>query len=97
LKEKRELSGSRSPPRVIVSESCFFFFLSESDWILILFIFCSSQVLFALCASVDLESVADDLLSLLSKDTCAVLPGTVASSEYKTRITVYLIAVFFFF
>ncbi|KAK7352183.1 hypothetical protein VNO80_17601 [Phaseolus coccineus] len=62
LKEKRELSGSRSPPRVIV--------------------------LFALCASVDLESLADDLLSLLSKDTCAVLPGTVASSEYKTRITV---------
>lgn len=62
LKEKRELSGSRSPPRVIV--------------------------LFALCASVDLESLGDDLLSLLSKDTCAVLPGTVASSEYRTRITV---------
>ncbi|KAG2400763.1 uncharacterized protein HKW66_Vig0093830 [Vigna angularis] len=62
LKEKRELSGSRSPPRVIV--------------------------LFALCASLDLESLADDLLSLLSKDTCVVLPGTVASSEYRTRITV---------
>ncbi|KAG5047945.1 hypothetical protein JHK85_009048 [Glycine max] len=62
LKEKRELSGSRSPPRVIV--------------------------LFALCASVDLESLADDLLSLLSKDTCVVLSGTVASSEYRTRITV---------
>ncbi|CAJ1973149.1 unnamed protein product [Sphenostylis stenocarpa] len=62
LKEKRELSGSRSSPRVIV--------------------------LFALCASVDLESLADDLLSLLSKDSCVVLQGTVASSEYKTRITV---------
>ncbi|WVZ19055.1 hypothetical protein V8G54_006377 [Vigna mungo] len=62
LKEKRELSGSRSPPRVIV--------------------------LFALCASLDFESLADDLLSLLSKDTCVVLPGTVASSEYKTRVTV---------
>ena len=65
-------------------------------WILILFIFCSSQVLFALCASVDLESLADDLLSLLSKDTCVVLSGTVASSEYRTRITVYQIAALLF-
>lgn len=91
MKEKRELSGSRSPPRVIVSESCFFFVGHRTfvSWILILFIFCSSQVLFALCASLDLESLADDLLSLLSKDTCVVLPGTVASSEYKTRVTVY--------
>ncbi|KAJ1397557.1 Ribosome biogenesis protein BMS1/TSR1, C-terminal [Sesbania bispinosa] len=62
LKEKRELSGSRSPPRVIV--------------------------LFALSASVDLGSLADDLMSLLSKDSSAVLSGTVASPEYKTRITV---------
>ncbi|RDX77837.1 Pre-rRNA-processing protein TSR1-like protein [Mucuna pruriens] len=62
LKERRELSGSRSPPRVIV--------------------------LFALCASVDLESLADDLLSLFSKDTCVVLSGTVASSEYRSRVTV---------
>ncbi|KAJ1427390.1 Ribosome biogenesis protein BMS1/TSR1, C-terminal [Sesbania bispinosa] len=62
LKEKRELSGSRSPPRVIV--------------------------LFALSASVDLGSLADDLLSLLCKDSSAVLSGTVASPEYKTRITV---------
>lgn len=61
LKEKRELSGSRSPPRVIV--------------------------LFALAASVDIDSVADDLLSLLSKDSSVALPGTVVSSEYRTRIT----------
>ena len=52
-----------------------------------------SQVLFALCASVDLESLANDLSSLLSKDSSTVLPGfgipTVASSEYKTRISVH--------
>ncbi|XP_004500884.1 uncharacterized protein [Cicer arietinum] len=62
LKEKRELSGSKCPPRVIV--------------------------LFSLCASVDLELLADDLLSLLSKESSAVLSGTVASSEYRTRVTV---------
>ncbi|KAK2392728.1 pre-rRNA-processing protein TSR1 protein [Trifolium repens] len=62
LKEKRELSGSKCPPRVIV--------------------------LFALCATVDLESLADDLLSLLSKESSAVLSGTVSSSEYRTRVTV---------
>ncbi|XP_027334573.1 pre-rRNA-processing protein TSR1 homolog isoform X2 [Abrus precatorius] len=62
LKEKRELSGSRSPPRVIV--------------------------LFGLSASVDLESLAGDLLSILSKGSSMGLPGTVASSEYRTRITV---------
>ncbi|XP_061372793.1 uncharacterized protein LOC133315228 [Gastrolobium bilobum] len=62
LKEKRELSGSTCPPRVIV--------------------------LFALSASVDLESLAVDLLSSLSEDSSAVLSGTVASSEYRTRTTV---------
>ncbi|PNX55591.1 pre-rRNA-processing protein TSR1, partial [Trifolium pratense] len=45
-------------------------------------------VLFALCATVDLESLADDLLSLLSKQSSAVLSGTVSSSEYRTRVTV---------
>ncbi|MCH84347.1 pre-rRNA-processing TSR1-like protein, partial [Trifolium medium] len=45
-------------------------------------------VLFALCATVDLESLADDLLSLLSKESSAVLSGTVSSSEYRTRVTV---------
>ncbi|KAF7829490.1 pre-rRNA-processing protein TSR1-like protein [Senna tora] len=62
IKEKRELSGSRNPPRVIV--------------------------LFGLSASVDLDSLAEDLLSLLSKEASAVVSGTVASSEYRTRITV---------
>ncbi|XP_058785527.1 uncharacterized protein LOC131660324 [Vicia villosa] len=62
LKEKRELSGSKCPPRVIV--------------------------LFALRDTVDLEPVANDLLSLLSNDSSAVLSGTVASSEYRTRVTV---------
>ncbi|XP_045813187.1 pre-rRNA-processing protein TSR1 homolog [Trifolium pratense] len=62
LKQRRELSGSKCPPRLIV--------------------------LFALCATVDLESLADDLLSLLSKQSSAVLSGTVSSSEYRTRVTV---------
>ncbi|CAK8569166.1 unnamed protein product [Lathyrus sativus] len=62
LKEKRELSGSKCPPRVIV--------------------------LFALCDTVDLEPVAVDLLSLLSSDSSAGLSEPVASSEYRTRVTV---------
>ncbi|XP_057748887.1 uncharacterized protein LOC130967838 [Arachis stenosperma] len=62
LKEKRELSGSRSPPRVIV--------------------------LFGLSASVDLDSLNDDLLSLLSKESSSGMSsGTVASSDYRTRTT----------
>ncbi|GAU30187.1 hypothetical protein TSUD_311380 [Trifolium subterraneum] len=48
----------------------------------------NKMVLFALCATVDLESLANDLLSLLSKESSAVLPGTVSSSEYRTRVTV---------
>lgn len=62
LKEKRELTGSKCPPRVIV--------------------------LFALCATVDLEPLADDLLTLLSKEFSAARSETVASSEYRTRATV---------
>ncbi|XP_054810360.1 uncharacterized protein LOC129311900 [Prosopis cineraria] len=62
MKERRELSGSRNPPRVIV--------------------------LFGLSASVDLDSIAEDLLSLLSKEAVAVASGTVASPEYRTRVTV---------
>ncbi|KAK2404607.1 pre-rRNA-processing protein TSR1 protein [Trifolium repens] len=50
-------------------------------------------VLFALCASVDLESLADDLFALLSKHSSStVLPGpltpTIDSSEYRARISV---------
>jgi len=41
----------------------------------------------------DLESLANDISSLLSKDCSTVLPGfgtpTIASSEYKTRISVH--------
>ncbi|XP_022157530.1 pre-rRNA-processing protein TSR1 homolog isoform X2 [Momordica charantia] len=59
LQDKRALSGSRSPPRVIV--------------------------LFALSASVDLNPLAEDLLSLLSPGASS---STVASSEYKLRATV---------
>lgn len=59
--------------------------------------FCSLQVLFGLSASVDLDSLADDLLLLLSKETSSgVLSGTVASSEYRTRTTVYWIPALFF-
>ncbi|KAM7486922.1 hypothetical protein LguiA_002931 [Lonicera macranthoides] len=61
LKEKRAVSGSGSPPRVIV--------------------------LFGLSASVDLSSLAEDILSLLSPEKSGAVP-TVASSEYKLRATV---------
>ncbi|KAM7489829.1 hypothetical protein LguiB_027313 [Lonicera macranthoides] len=61
LKEKRAVSGSRSPPRVIV--------------------------LFGLSASVDLSSLTEDILSLLSPEKSGAVP-TVASSEYKLRATV---------
>ncbi|OIV97573.1 hypothetical protein TanjilG_12330 [Lupinus angustifolius] len=62
LKERRELTGSKSPPRVIV--------------------------LFGLSATVDLDSLSDDLTSLLSKQSSGVLSPTVASPEYRTRTTV---------
>lgn len=51
-----------------------------------------SQVLFALCDSVNLEPLAENLLSSLSKDSPVGSSGTVASSEYRTRVSVYLIA-----
>jgi pre-rRNA-processing protein TSR1 len=52
-----------------------------------------AQVLFALCASVDLESLADDLFALLSKHSSStVLPGpltpTIHSSQYRATISV---------
>ncbi|XP_023547507.1 pre-rRNA-processing protein TSR1 homolog [Cucurbita pepo subsp. pepo] len=59
LQDKRALSGSKSPPRVIV--------------------------LLGLSASVDLNPLAEDLLSLLSPGASS---STVASSEYKLRATV---------
>ncbi|KAI4351507.1 hypothetical protein L6164_005873 [Bauhinia variegata] len=62
LKEKRELSGSRTPPRVIV--------------------------LFGLSASVNLDSLAEDLLSSLSTEGSVVVSNTVSSSEYRTRTTI---------
>ncbi|KAJ7966959.1 pre-rRNA-processing protein TSR1-like [Quillaja saponaria] len=45
-------------------------------------------VLFGLSASVDLNSVAEDLWSLLSAEGSGVSSGTVASSEHKLRTTV---------
>uniref|UniRef100_A0A2P2M9B8 Bms1-type G domain-containing protein n=1 Tax=Rhizophora mucronata TaxID=61149 RepID=A0A2P2M9B8_RHIMU len=63
LKEKRALSSSTSPPRVMV--------------------------LFGLSASADVHSLADDLLKLLSPDRSnGAEPPTVASPDYKLRITV---------
>lgn len=62
VKEKRALSGSLSPPRVIV--------------------------LFGLSASVNISSLAEDLLQLLSEDRNVLEFPTVASSEYKLRTTV---------
>lgn len=62
LKEKRAMSGSSSPPRVIV--------------------------LFGLSASADLDSLAKDLLRLLSAEDAGVVPSTVSSPEYKMRVTV---------
>lgn len=59
LQDKRAMSGSKSPPRVIV--------------------------LFGLSASVDLNPLAEDLLSLLAPGASSC---TVASSEFKLRATV---------
>ena len=58
--------------------------------------FCSSfysnlfqfQVLFGLSAAVNVDSLAGDLLSLLSKQGAGAAFSTVASSEYKLRTTV---------
>ena len=58
--------------------------------------FCSSfysnlfqfQVLFGLSAAVNVDSLAADLLSLLSKQGAGAAFSTVASSEYKLRTTV---------
>lgn len=62
LKEKRALSGSTSPPRVVV--------------------------LFALSASVDLNSLEEELLTLLSAKSSGATFSTAASFEYKMRTTV---------
>lgn len=62
LKEKRAMSGSTSPPRVIV--------------------------LFGLSASADLDSLAKDLLRLLSAEDAGGAFSTVSSPEYKMRVTV---------
>ncbi|GAB2232460.1 hypothetical protein Droror1_Dr00011493 [Drosera rotundifolia] len=62
LNEKRAMSGSTSPPRVIV--------------------------LFGLSADVDLNLLEKDLLALLLAEKSGDLCSTVASSEYKLRITV---------
>ncbi|XP_044511758.1 pre-rRNA-processing protein TSR1 homolog isoform X1 [Mangifera indica] len=45
-------------------------------------------VLFGLCASVNLNSVTEDLLRLLSSDGNGVVSSTVCSSEYRFRATV---------
>ncbi|KAF5739478.1 hypothetical protein HS088_TW12G00684 [Tripterygium wilfordii] len=45
-------------------------------------------VLFGLSASVDLDSLADDLLRLLSGEGSRAGSSTVASSEYRLRVTV---------
>ncbi|PON90448.1 Ribosome biogenesis protein [Trema orientale] len=45
-------------------------------------------VLFGLSASVNLNSLAEDILSLLSSEGASVLSSTVASSDYKLRTTV---------
>ncbi|XP_057987295.1 uncharacterized protein LOC131169007 isoform X1 [Hevea brasiliensis] len=45
-------------------------------------------VLFGLSASVNLDSVAEDLLKLLSPEGGGAVSSTVASSEYKLRATV---------
>ncbi|KAF4389095.1 hypothetical protein F8388_026824 [Cannabis sativa] len=45
-------------------------------------------VLFGLSAAVNLNSLAEEILSLLSKDSSSALSSTVASSEYKLRTTV---------
>lgn len=46
------------------------------------------QVLFGLSASVNVDSLAGDLLSILSKESPGGASSTVASSEYKLRTTV---------
>ncbi|XP_031254614.1 pre-rRNA-processing protein TSR1 homolog isoform X1 [Pistacia vera] len=45
-------------------------------------------VLFGLCASVNLNSVTEDLLRLLSSEGNGAVPSTVCSSEYRLRATV---------
>ncbi|KAL6544146.1 hypothetical protein OROGR_010643 [Orobanche gracilis] len=62
LEKKRALSGSLSPPRVIV--------------------------LFGLSACVNVNSVEEDILSLLSEEGNTTAFPAVALSEYKLRITV---------
>lgn len=53
------------------------------------------QVLFGLCASVNLNSVTEDLLRLLSSDGNGVVSSTVCSSEYRFRATVSPNATFY--
>ena len=53
-----------------------------------LFLFRFGQLLFGLSASVNVESLAEDLLRVLSNDGAGDVSSTVASSEYKMRITV---------
>lgn len=43
----------------------------------------------------DLVSLEDDLLSLLTNDSSPVLSGIVAAPEYKTRVMVHWIAALF--
>ncbi|GFP86938.1 pre-rRNA-processing protein tsr1 homolog [Phtheirospermum japonicum] len=62
LKEKRALSGTSSPPRVIV--------------------------LFGLSAHVNLNSLEEDIVSLLSEDKNDDVFPAIASPEYKLRATV---------
>ncbi|KAB5557761.1 hypothetical protein DKX38_008670 [Salix brachista] len=52
------------------------------------FLFRFGQLLFGLSASVNVESLAEDLLRVLSNDGAGDVSSTVASSEYKMRITV---------
>lgn len=52
------------------------------------------QLLFPLSPSVNVNSLAEDLLRLLSTEGAGALSSTVASSEYKLRATVGLITPF---
>ncbi|RVX16015.1 hypothetical protein CK203_005696 [Vitis vinifera] len=81
LKEKRASSGSTSPPRVIVMHS-----VGELLSCSLSYDGCS--VIFGLSASVNVNSVEDDLLTLLSSKGNEPVFSTVASSEYKLRTTV---------
>ncbi|XP_022850646.1 pre-rRNA-processing protein TSR1 homolog [Olea europaea var. sylvestris] len=73
LKEKRASSGTKSPPRVIISAFCSL---------------TMTNVLFGLSASVNLDAIEEDILALLSGEGNNTVFPAVASVEYKLRATV---------